>query len=464
MRSGSILVPLVLTLAALAPTTVLAHAQYRPFSTNRYTEISFDYDSICFTYTVTVGDIPAQRLKLRADDDQDGVLSDEEIRPLGVWMHGLLADGLEIELDGRESAVDPGPARIEMLSKKVMYGPVRFRFRWRVGCAPGSHRLLYHDRARLPAIEQTEVFVRQEPGVELVSVSRLPRDRRSTCRMFWEGGAAPGPVSVRLKLADVGFEGDAGGVSALEDEAGPLKRALADPRLGFFGLLAVLGFSFLLGAAHALSPGHGKTLVAAYLVGSRGKQRHAFLLGVIVTLTHVFSVVMLGLVALWATQEVVPERVGPWISLAAGVLVVGRGGWMMVNRIRRKAVHPQHTEGGKQRRDHVHDHVHGVRWSELIVLGISGGMVPCVSATVVLLFAVYVGKILLGLLLIGAFSLGMAATLIVLGMLVVSGRDMLARWSGEGKGKKWLQVLPVLSAGVVTAIGSVMVVSAALGL
>ena len=98
MRTGSKLCPLLFLAVALAPTAARPHAQYRPFSTNRFTEISFDYDSVCFSYTVTVGDIPAQRLKLRADDDRDGVLADFEIRPLGVWMHKLLADGLTIGL------------------------------------------------------------------------------------------------------------------------------------------------------------------------------------------------------------------------------------------------------------------------------------------------------------------------------------------------------------------------------
>jgi ABC-type nickel/cobalt efflux system permease component RcnA len=434
----------ILVVLLLTPNAARPHAQYRPFSLNRYTEISFDYDSVRFSYTVTVGDIPAQRLKLRADDDQDGMLSAEEIRPLGIWMHGLLSQGLHMKLDGREIRTDPGTAKIELLSNKVMYGPLRFRFRWRVKCDPGEHELFYHDRARLPVLEQTEVFVRQRPGMKLVSVSE------KTPRMFWEGGVRPEAVTVRFELYEDGWEEDSAQVSELEDEAGPLKRALADQRLGFWGLLGIIGFSFLLGAVHALSPGHGKTLVAAYLVGSRGKMRHAFFLGLIVTVTHVFSVVILGLIALWATQEVVPERVGPWISLAAGGLIVVMGVWMLISRLR-KSVHV-----------HDHVHVHEVKWSEILILGISGGMVPCLSATVVLLFAIYVGRILMGLLLIAAFSLGMAAALIIIGMLVVTGRDLVARWSG-GKQRKWVEVLPIVSAGIVTALGLVMVVSAAVG-
>jgi ABC-type nickel/cobalt efflux system permease component RcnA len=444
MGPGRKLFMLIVLAAAFFPQAAQPHAQYRPFSLNRYTEISFDYDSVRFTYTITVGDIPAQQLKLKADDNGDKVLSDDEIRPLGVWMHGLLASGLHVRLDGREIRTDPGTAKIELLSKKVMYGPLRFRFRWRVGCSPGRHELLYHDRSRLPALEQTEVFVSQRPGMKLISVSE------KTTRMFWEDGARPNALMVRFELYEEGWDDGDAELRALEDDAGPLKKALADQRLGFWGLLGIIGFSFLLGAVHALSPGHGKTLVAAYLVGSRGKMRHAVFLGLIVTVTHVFSVVILGLVALWATQEVVPKRVGPWISLGAGGLIVIMGVWMLISRMKKKAAH-------------AHEHAHGVKWSEILVLGISGGMVPCLSATVVLLFAIYVGRILMGLLLIAAFSLGMAASLIVIGMLVVTGRDLVARWS-EGKQKKWVEVLPVVSAGIVTVLGLVMVVSAAMGL
>jgi len=442
LKTAAALIPMLV----LAPTRALPHAQYRPFSLNRYTEISFDYDSVRFTYTVTVGDIPAQELKLKADDDGDRTLSADEIRPLGVWMHGLLSAGLHIRLDGRELKTDPGTARIQLLSKKVMYGPLRFRFRWRIDCSPGVHELFYHDRSRLPALEQTEVFVKKRPGMRLISVSK------GAPRMFWESGARPDAVTVRFELREDGWGDDPERVAGLEDEAGPLKRALANQRLGFWGLLGIIGFSFLLGGMHALSPGHGKTLVAAYLVGSRGKLRHAVLLGIIVTVTHVFSVVILGLIALWATQEMVPERVGPWISLAAGGLIVVMGVWMLVGRLKKKTAHA-----------HAHEHAHGVKWTELLVLGISGGMVPCISATVVLLFAIYVGRILMGLLLIGAFSLGMAGALIVIGMLVVTGRDLVARWAG-GKRSKWVGVLPVVSAGIVTVLGLVMVVSAAMGL
>jgi ABC-type nickel/cobalt efflux system permease component RcnA len=305
----------------------------------------------------------------------------------------------------------------------------------------------------MPALEQTEFFVRESSGVQLGGIFHLRTTRRAQRQIFWERGELPGPVAVRFLLtADAETSQADRAVSRLVDDSGPLKRALANERLGFFGMLAALGLALLLGSVHALAPGHGKALVAAYLVGSKGKMRHAAILGLIVTFTHVFSVVALGLVALWAAEKVLPERLAPWLALASGLLVCGLGVWMLVSRIRKRG------------HDHHHEHGAGeVKWSELLLLGMSGGMVPCVSATVVLLFAVYVGRIVFGLMLIAAFSLGLALTLIVLGILVVRGRMLLGRLT-SGRVIRMLKLLPVASAAVVAGLGVVMVVLAVPGL
>jgi ABC-type nickel/cobalt efflux system permease component RcnA len=234
------------------------------------------------------------------------------------------------------------------------------------------------------------------------------------------------------------------------DEAAGLKRALLADELGPWGWLLALGLAFGLGALHALSPGHGKTLVAAYLVGSRGTVRHAVLLGGIVTATHVSSVVVLGLVALWASSAVVPERLTPWIALAAGLLVLAMGGWMLARRLRargRTAHHHHHPDRPAAAR---------VRWSELLLLGLSGGMVPCPSAAVVLLSAIYLGRIGLGLLLIAAFSLGLAASLVIIGVLVVRGRHLLERLAGGPRSRRLAAALPLLSALLITTLGGAM--------
>src|SRR5207237_365252 len=152
------------------------------------------------------------------------------------------------------------------------------------------------------------------------------------------------------------------------------------------------------GAAHALSPGHGKTIVTAYLVGQRGTPRHAALLGLIVTATHTIGVFSLGFVTLALSQFVVPDRLYPWLNLVSGVLVVAIGASVLRSRLRHRNAH-----------EHGHDrhHEHGPSGRSLVAVGVSGGLLPCPSALVVLLAAISLHRIAFGLLLIVAFSAGL---------------------------------------------------------
>ena len=477
MRLPRKLAGLILALVLLLPLSARPHAQYKPFSVNRYSEVSFNQNGIQVTYLITVGDLPAQKLRERADDDHDGLLSKTESEPLLTWARGLLARGLIIKLDGKVIKTDPGAGKLELVTEKVkLFAPLRIAFQFDIACPPGRHDLVYHDRSRLPSLEQTELFFREAGWANLTRVSRSPREPKLAKRMFWNEGKQAEPVMVRFLLFEEHDSKKQAAASpdqaisqqnSLIDDSGPLKRALSDDNLGFFGMLAVLGLSFLLGALHALSPGHGKTLVAAYLVGTRGRISHAVLLGLIVTFTHVFSVVVLGLVALWASEKVLPERLAPWLSLAAGGIVFLMGLWMVFTRRKGHHHHNHHDHDHDHHHDHGHEHDHvqvdrQVKWSELLILGISGGMVPCLSATVVLLFAVYLGKIASGLLLILAFSLGLAATLVVFCILVVRGRKLIERFTKNSKAKKLVEFLPVLSAAAVTVIGLLMIVFAGL--
>ncbi len=458
--------------ALLGQGTAGAHAQYKPFSLNRYAIIAFEPPGIRISYNVTVGDLPAQRLRKRFDADGDGQISRAEFEAMVTWARGQISGGLSVELDGEPVQVVPGDQDVDLVSNQVeMFAPIWFRFYVPVPCEPGRHKLVYKDESEFPELGQTELFIRQARHVRMIRAGRPQRDRGVVDRMFWEDGQPPGPVWVSFELGAPGQVLSQPGAARAdaptrppEDEGAGLKRALADERLGVFGLLAALGLAFLLGAAHALSPGHGKTLVAAYLVGSKGTVRHALVLGGIVTTTHVLSVVVLGLIALWASESVVPERLTPWIALVAGGLVVAMGAWMLWRRLRGPG-HHHHDHHGHQH-DHDHpdaeaDHGHHppsgeVRWGELLGLGITGGLVPCPSATVVLLFAIYVGRIGLGLALIGAFSLGLAASLVVVGVLVVRGRKLLERLSAGPVTGRLARSLPLLSALAVCAVGLIM--------
>jgi nickel/cobalt transporter (NicO) family protein len=216
--------------------------------------------------------------------------------------------------------------------------------------------------------------------------------------------------------------------------------------LGLWVVLASLAVALFWGAAHALSPGHGKTIVTAYLVGRRGTPRHAALLGLIVTVTHTLGVFALGIITLLLSRFVVPEQLYPWLNLVSGVLVVAIGASVLRARWR----HAHHHE-------HHHHHDGDVSRRSLVAVGVSGGLLPCPSALVVLLAAISLHRIGFGLLLILAFSGGLALTITGIGLVAVLARSAFRRVSFDGR---VVSLLPAASALVILAAGVLMTVHA----
>ena len=217
-------------------------------------------------------------------------------------------------------------------------------------------------------------------------------------------------------------------------------------------LLLLLAAAFGWGALHALSPGHGKAMVAAYLVGTRGSARHAVALGATVTVTHTIGVFALGAVTLALSQYVLPEDLYPWLTLVAGLMVVVIGAGVLRSRMRR-ARHSHHH-------DHHHHHDHELSWKGLIGMGTAAGLIPCPSALVVLLAAISQHEVALGLLLITAFSLGLAGTLTALGLAVVSARKLIPPGLATGR---LAAVLPAASALLIVSVGCVLTARAVPG-
>jgi nickel/cobalt transporter (NicO) family protein len=264
-----------------------------------------------------------------------------------------------------------------------------------------------------------------------------------------------------------------------------LNRLLHQQQLTPWMIAAGLGIAFVLGAAHALTPGHGKTIVAAYLVGSRGTLKHAAFLGAMVTFTHTVSVFLLGLATLFLFQYVVPQKVTQVLGAISGLSIIAIGGWMLFQRLRgagRVHTHSHdhdhahehshapahahahgHDHAHDQEHTHSHDHSHGpsghthvpdeVSWSGLVALGASGGLVPCESALVLLLTAIALRRVGLGLLLLVSFSLGLALVLMAIGVLVIYAKNLLPSSSGRNRFFRWV---PVASAAVVMLLGVVM--------
>jgi ABC-type nickel/cobalt efflux system permease component RcnA len=236
--------------------------------------------------------------------------------------------------------------------------------------------------------------------------------------------------------------------------------------------------AFGLGAMHAMSPGHGKTIVAAYLVGSRGTVKHAALLGFVVTFTHTFTVFLLGLGVLFFQQYVVPEKIVPALGAISGLSIVVVGLSLLYRRAQ-ALIGIGHGHHHHHHHDHDHDHDHDhhhhgndghshahthgghphshtiegeITPAGLIALGVSGGLVPCPSALILMLSAIALGRPGFGLVLLAGFSAGLALVLMAIGMLALYARHLLPD-SGETARNPAFRLIPVFSAVVVICLG-----------
>jgi ABC-type nickel/cobalt efflux system permease component RcnA len=261
-------------------------------------------------------------------------------------------------------------------------------------------------------------------------------------------------------------------------------------------LLLLLAAGF--GAVHALTPGHGKTLVAAYLVGERGTVWHAVLLGLTTTLTHTAAVLVLAVVLLFVPSAAGAVQAG--LGIVGGLCIAAFGLWLLYTRATGRADHV-HLGGGHHHHGHGHDHDHGhshgrwghhhhhdhdhdhgvqpaaavhgvtaspgvavaeeksaapvkVGWWRIVVLGMYGGAVPCGDAIVMLVLAVSANRLWLALPLLLAFSAGLAGVLVALGVGVVFARNFAgARWGGGDRFRRVVKALPLVSAVLITGIG-----------
>lgn len=213
-----------------------------------------------------------------------------------------------------------------------------------------------------------------------------------------------------------------------DNRAGDLDQALQSKSLWGALLLA-----FGLGAIHALTPGHGKTIVGAYLIGSRGTIPQAIFLGIVVTVTHTFSVILLGVACLFFFQKYLPPTLIPWLGVVSGLLMTLLGLTLLSGDVPTFIHHHHHDEDGHHHHHHGpggHHHHHmpdKLTLGGLLSLGITGGMVPCPEALAVLLTALALNKLVLGLLILLAFSGGLAFVLVVIGIVMVKAARLLER-------------------------------------
>jgi nickel/cobalt transporter (NicO) family protein len=440
---------LALVAAALAAVLTATTASAHPlgnFSVNHLSTVRISDDEVRVNYVLDQAEIPTV---------QERGLSSVEVLER---KRGEVYERLELIVDGRRVALEPAAAprltfptgagglrttRLELPLRAEVRDPRRVELRdatfpGRVGLnaivsAPGDGTAV---RTSAPSGDPTG-GLRRYPDDPLSS----PLDRRSATFSVRPGdGTLVAPRAEGGTFAQTRSESD--GFAGLFEDAASGEGVL------LFLLLAAFGW----GALHALSPGHGKAMVAAYLVGTRGTARHAIALGATVTVTHTIGVFALGVVTLALSQYVLPEDLYPWLTLVAGAMVVVIGFGVLRSRLR-NARHAHHHAHG-----HGHSHAPAeLGWRGLLGMGAAAGLIPCPSALVVLLAAISQHEVALGLLLITAFSLGLACTLTLLGLAVVYARKLIPPRLAAGR---LAAALPAASALLIVGVGFVLTVNA----
>jgi ABC-type nickel/cobalt efflux system permease component RcnA len=463
---------LLVVVVAVAALAVAASAAAHPlgnFTVNRYSRIEPSGNRLYVLYVLDLAEIPTFQAKPLAGAEGEAAYAARLSRQVGRHLR-LTVNGSAARLTPVRHvlAFPPGEAGLRTTRLEIVFAGPQLT---------GRSSVAYRDTNYPGRIGWKEVTVRTAAGASTPSSSapstsvsdellaypknllQSPLDVTSA-RLSVEAGAGPGPVPTLLPRSVLEQRV---AVRAVAD--GGFASLIARDRLSIGFVLVSLLIAMFWGAAHAFSPGHGKSIIAAYLVGSRGTPRHALFLGLTVTVTHTIGVFALGLVTLSLSAFVVPDQLYPWLNLVSALLIVGVGmsvlRWRLREWRKRGATahghdhhhghHHHHGDG------HAHDHDQALSPRRLLGIGISGGIVPCPTALVVLLAAISLHRVGYGLILILAFSLGLAAAMTGIGILAVSAKRLFNRVDFEGG---LVRILPAISALVVLGLGLAMTVRA----
>lgn len=455
------------------------------YTVNRAVAVTVGADRISVTYVVDMAEIPAFGAIGEIDSDADGVVSSAEGAPFAEATCERMRGALSVSVNG--ISLEPAARAVPELSFPAGAGGLR------------TLRLSCHLQAAMPAglasgaltvsdatddghVGWREVTIASADGVGLTD-SDVPAISPSARLTAYPADRLESPPDVRrgaasFVLGEVPHDDVPATAAVVQPPTAddPLARLIAGeltPPLVALALLLAAG----LGAAHALSPGHGKTLVAAYLVGSRGTIRQAMALGLAVALTHTAGVLVLGGLVLLAGELLLPEAAIGWLTLLSGGMMAALGGSLL-----RQALHRRGTVGHdhSHRHDDAAAHAHGrgalhqhpdhaappVTVRSVALLGMVGGLVPSASALIVLLAAVTTGRWAFGLALITSFGAGMAVVLGGLAVATTVARGWLsARVAARGGGlRRALVLLPIGSGMLVLGIGLAIMLGAAVSL
>ena len=465
----SLAVFLLALVAALAPGTAQAHPLGN-FTVNHASRIEPSGDRIYVVYVLDMAEIPAFRERQSITDAE-------------TWAAAAAkrtARRLELKLDGSRVALTPvrqvvafppGAAGLRTLRLEVLLQTSTIQR------STVPRRLTYRDLTYPGRIGWKEIVVGAR-GDARVRTSSVPSESTSQGLRVYPKELLTSPLDVTTASAsfDPGTETTPAPTLGTSAELEQRVAVRETSSKGFADLIAQknlsLGFvalSMLIalfwGAAHAFSPGHGKAIVAGYLVGTRGRPQDALKLGLIVTVTHTAGVFALGGVTLLLSAFIVPEQLYPWLNLVSALLVVGVG--LTILRWRIRSWRRGEPLGGDHSHAHDHSHSHGhshqhdgdtaIGRGGLLGIGVSAGIIPCPTALVVLLAAISLQRVAYGLVLIVAFSIGLAVAITSIGLVAITAKRAFSRMSFEGR---LIRALPAISAVVVLGLGFVMALRA----
>ncbi len=612
-------VAFLLALVALIALPLIAAAHpLGNFTVNRYSRLEVGATGVKLYYVLDMAEIPTFQEKEAIDLNRDGQISEQERLAYLDTKLGQIGPNLKLSLDGAPAALKLTDKNLSFPEGQGGLQTLRLTARFETAAlASNAAALSYQDNNFTDRLGWKELVVRNASGVALLQSNAPDKDVSNELRIYPEDMLAS-PLA--QTSAQASFKLDPTVIvnetlaqnSAILRSQDPFASLITTAELSLGVVLLALGAAFVLGSFHALSPGHGKAVVGAYLVGSRGTARHALFLGLTVTVTHTIGVFVLGLITLWASQYILPERLFPWLGFASGLLVLVMGLTLLRSRLRFAFAptasgpiladhdhnheehshshadhdhnHAEHTHDhddhsheahehdhthDEHQHDHDHDHSHShehaeeaivvpqlayaqagasqtempvagraalplddhhdhdhnhshdheahdhnhshdhdghshdydhhdghdhshdhdtqhsalstqhshggkvhshlppgadgtdITWKRLLIFGISAGLLPCPSALVVMLSAIALNRTAFGLILIVFFSMGLAATLSLIGLVFIYARKLMSGMN-IGPTNRIIKLLPVGSAVIIAIVGAIISYSALL--
>lgn len=465
------------------------------FSINHYSRLEVGKADIKIRQVLDLAEIPAFQASIVIDIDKNSTLSQSELTAYADSLTPDYLANLTLLLNGQPSELRTSATNISL--KPGVGGLPTLKITWDLTAllpaAGTAGKIVFQNNNYSERPGWREIVINRAAGIEIFDSTAFGSGITDELNAYPEESLSS-PLNERAAEFSYSRGSAPDGAKVLQNRDGHFNTAvqqdmLADlinvpeitPAIALFGLLLAFG----LGAVHAMSPGHGKAVVGAYLVGSKGTPKHAAFLGLAVTITHTFGVFVLGFLTIFAANFILPETIMPFLSFFSGLIVLYIGLTMFKTRLfsyvgARADEHHHHHQDENIDFDHNHSHdghVHShpshshdafththdghthshlppeeISWKSLLALGVSGGLLPCPSALVLMLSAINLNRVGYGLILTIAFSFGLAATLTAVGLVFLYGGKI---FNGPKLSQSRLvKALPVFSAFVIACLGA----------